>query len=73
MKPLATSLYCPNDCDKKVGPTCPDCKSRNTEEFDALGTLDFFCIDQTVKASTTYHCWPCGHVWSVETQKPETD
>lgn len=73
MIPLLTSLVCPDDCTRSHGPLCPDCKSNNTEEFDISGILDCFAADDVVHDSVTYHCWPCGNVWNIERERPETD
>lgn len=74
MIPLLTSMVCPNACEKKLwGPPCPSCGSSKTEPFDITGILDCFAIDDTVRDSVTYHCIPCGDVWNVEREKPETD
>lgn len=71
--PLLTSMVCRNDCDKPNGPLCPECASFKTEPFDVSGILDCFAIDDDVRNSETYHCWPCGHVWNIDPQNPETD
>lgn len=75
MRPMLTSLYCPNSCDllAKNGHNCPNCGSGNTEKFDISGILDCFAANDDIRDSVTFHCWPCGHVWNTEVQKPETD
>ena len=59
LRPLFTSTFCPNGCDKiPPGPSCPGCGSTETEPFktDGFGLwLERAC----------YHCWPCGHVWTT--------
>jgi transposase len=71
---LLTSMACPRACEKvERGPYCPECGSNNTERFEIEGILDCFDVADPVRDSVTYHCWPCGEVWNIEAQKPETD
>lgn len=73
MQALLTTLFCPNECDRREGVACPKCLSLNTEAFDIGGILDCLAPDDVIRDSVTYHCWPCGEVWNIEGERPETD
>ena len=57
MKPLATSYYCPKDCDRIPAHvaneiTKPNCAHLNVAPFNTVGI-----------AGDALHCWDCGLVF----------
>jgi hypothetical protein len=54
---------CPKECE--LGPACPKCGSRNTEEFTIPGTTSwsYFTPVHVTPDRDGWHCWGCGEVW----------